>query len=59
MRHDSTLDIEGAEKANIELIKKSLKKLKDPLISNLFTSIVNLIKHFCEHGAKETNDIYM
>lgn len=55
MRHDSTLDIEGAEKANQELIKKSLKKLKDPLISTLFTSIVNLIQHFCEHGAKETH----
>ena len=55
MRHDSTLDIEGAETANIELINKSLKKLKDPLITSLFTSIVNLIQHFCMHGAKETN----
>ena len=47
MRHDSTLDIEGAEHENKELINKSLKKLKDPLITNLFTSIVNLIQHFC------------
>lgn len=43
MRHDSTLDIEGAEKANMELINKSLKKLKDPIIKSLFVSIVNLI----------------
>ena len=40
MRFDSTLDIKGAEIANMELIKKSLKKLKDPLITELFTSIV-------------------
>ena len=43
MRHDSTLDIVGAEKANEELIKKSLKKLKDPIVKSLFVSIVNLI----------------
>jgi hypothetical protein len=28
------------------------------MISTLFTSIVNLIKHFCEHGGKETHEIY-
>jgi hypothetical protein len=58
MRHDSTLDIDGAERANMELIKKSLKKLKDPIITRLFVSIVNLIQHFCKHGASETNEIY-
>ena len=44
---DKSIDEEEAEEMKMEIIMNSLKHLDDPIVSQLFISIINLMKFFC------------
>jgi hypothetical protein len=44
---DKSIDPEEAAEKRTEIIKNSLKNLDDEIVSQLFISIINLIKYFC------------
>ena len=44
---DKSIDPEEAAEKRQEVIKNSLKNLDDPIVSDLFIAIINLMKYFC------------